>query len=125
LDFLDVVDFDLEGILIAIALAAFAALMVFVGVPLLIFLFETLLIIPVIVVAGVLGRVFFRRPWTLEATADPALDWPHRIEWKVVGWGASSRTAAAMAGIIRSTGALPSQPPASIAAPRPHRRLPR
>jgi hypothetical protein len=103
------------ALLAIIALAAFVVFMIFVGGPLLVFLVETLLIIPIAVVAGVLVRMLFRRPWTIEAT-----DGSRRVEWKVVGWGASSRAAHRMASEIATGGSPESVPP--LDTPRAHRR---
>jgi hypothetical protein len=113
---LDVFDFDGFGLfLIAVAIIVF---MIFIGVPVLIFLVETLLIVPVLVVSGVLSRVLFRRPWTLEATR---IDPPGQtVQWNVVGWGASDRAGDQMAGMIRATGGVPEAP--APEGPHAHRR---
>lgn len=109
---------DLEGIGVVIAIALFVVFMIFLGGPLLVFLVETLLIIPVVLVTGILGRVLFRRPWTIEAT-----DHRRRVEWKVVGWNASSRAADRMEKAIAATGGVPDAPPDDT--PRAHRRAAR
>lgn len=103
------------ALLAIVALAAFVVFMIFVGGPLLVLLVETLLIVPIVVIVGVLVRIMFRRPWTIEAT-----DGSRRVEWKVVGWGASSRAADRMASEIAATGA-PERVP-SLDSPRAHRR---
>lgn len=117
--------FDLSGgidsigaLFISIGLILFVVFMIFIGVPLLIFLVESLLIIPVVLVVGVVGRVLFGRPWTLEASRiRPPGD---VVRWNVVGWGASERAAYQMAGMIRATGGVPAGP--APAGPRARRR---
>lgn len=102
------------AILVVILFAAFVVFMIFVGVPLLVFLFETLLIIPVLLVVTALVRVLFRRPWTIEGT-----DGARRFEWKIVGWRASTGAADRMASQITAHGLPDIEPPG---APRAHRR---
>jgi hypothetical protein len=121
-NFLDFPNFDfgddLAGsILVIVGLILLVVFMIFIGWPLLLFLFETLLIIPITFVAGVAGRVLFRRPWTIEATG------PRRVEWKVVGWRASSRAADRMEKSIAATGGVADEPPDET--PRAHRKAAR
>lgn len=113
LEFVDILDFDLEGILIGLALAAAAVILIFVGVPLIIFLVDTLLIIPFVVAIGIVGRVMFRRPWTIEAVSLSGTR-----SWNVVRWGASSRAAGRMATLIAGVGDLPTDSPGDMATPR-------
>jgi hypothetical protein len=109
---------SVAAVLIVLGLILIVLFMIFVGVPLLIFLIESLLIIPIAVVAGVFGRVFLGRPWTLEAeNGGPS---PRRVVWNVVGWGASERAAAQMAGMIKATGGVPEEP--VFGRPRARRR---
>jgi len=72
-------------ILLAIALVLFAVGAVLLIVPALILVGE-LLIIVAIVGLGLMGRVLFGRPWTVEAQQ---LDVGPAYEWKVSGWRAS------------------------------------
>lgn len=104
------------GLLIVLGLVIFVVFMIFIGWPLLLFLLETLLIIPVTFVIGVIGRVLFRRPWTLEASGGPG----RRVEWNVVGWRASSQAAERMGWIIAAGNTLPAEAP--VLTPRAHRR---
>jgi len=119
-DFLDVpLDFGddfFAGILIILAVAAFIVFMIFVGWPLLAFLFESLLILPVTFVIGVVARVLFRRPWTIEATTEAWRGEPKRIEWHIAGWRASSEAADRMTAAIRATGGVGDTPPTGLAS---------
>jgi hypothetical protein len=84
--FADVDDLPVIGlVLAAVGLVLFAiALFVFVF-PALVLLLELLLTL-LLVILGVVGRVLFRRPWTIEGRRRGA---DHGLEWKVAGWGAS------------------------------------
>jgi hypothetical protein len=87
-------------ILTALALLLFAIAAVMFIVPALVFVGE-LLIIVAIVVLGLMGRVLFGRPWTVEAQqlgAGPA------YEWKVSGWRASLDLVTSIADQLRATG---------------------
>jgi hypothetical protein len=119
LELLDLAELAFWLIVIAVVLS----FMIFVGIPLIVFLFESLLIVPVGLVAGVIGRVLFRRPWTIEAVRTASGE--RRIAWNVVGWRASSVAADRMASAIRGLGEVASQPGRGYAAPRAHRRLAR
>lgn len=74
----------LVGIVVAIVLVVVGLLLIFVVIPLLVALVD-LLILLLLALLGILGRIVFRRPWTIEARAD---DGTIRT-WKVVGWRAS------------------------------------
>jgi hypothetical protein len=79
-DWIDV-PFTEPGWLLLVALAVLLVLgLFFWGLPLLLALVD-LLVIFVVVVAGVVGRVVFRRPWTVEATTGD-----QRLTRHVVGW---------------------------------------
>ena len=109
---------DLIGsILVIVGVIVLVVFMIFLGWPLLLFLFESLLIIPITFVAGIAGRVLFRRPWTIEATG------PRLVEWKVVGWRASSRAADRMERAIVATGVVPDRLPDET--PQAHRKAAR
>jgi apolipoprotein N-acyltransferase len=99
---------------------AFVAFMIFVGVPLLIFLAESLLIIPTVVV-GLAGRVLFRRPWTIEVLKEGGLG--EAIPWEVVGWRASTRAIAQIVGNLEA-GSPPLVGLRRALPPAPFRRLP-
>lgn len=125
-DLLDLFNFNFDfgddiaaGILIVLLVAAFVVFMIFFGWPLLLFLFESLLIIPITFVAGIVGRVLFRRPWAIEATAVQATE-ETEVAWSVAGWRASSRAADQMAAAIRATGDVADDPP--LVTPRAHRK---
>lgn len=118
LNLLDGID-SLTALLVILGAAIVIVFMIFIGVPLLIFLVETLLIIPVLLVLGVAGRVLFGRPWTLEAArVEPP---GATVVWHVVGWGVSERAVGQMAGMIRATGSVPEAP--APEGPRAHRRV--
>jgi len=87
-------------ILAAIALLLLAIAAVMFIVPAVIFLVE-LLIIVVIVGLGVMGRVLFGRPWTVEAQRT---DETEAFEWKVSGWRASQDLVHSVADQLRATG---------------------
>ena len=77
--------FDLfdDNIVIGIAIIIFLVFFVLVGWPLLIALLDVMLLL-LLAVLGVIARVVFRRPWTIEARAGD--DVRH---WRIVGWRAS------------------------------------
>ena len=84
---------------IAIAVIVF---MVFVGLPFLVALGELLLVL-VLAVGGAIGRVLFRRPWTVDAVGP---DGEHH-QWSVVGWRASGAARRFVADRIAATGTAP------------------
>ncbi len=95
--------FDLiEAVSAALAVAVFLVFMFLVGLPFLIALGE-LLVVLLLVVGGVVGRVLFRRPWTIDAVS-PEGD--HHV-WDVVGWRASGNAQSFIADRLRTTGAVP------------------
>lgn len=105
-------DLPVIGILflvVAVILLAVAAVL-FV-IPAVIFLVELSFVLAVVLV-GVLGRVLFGRPWTVEAHRQDAL---HRYEWKVTGWRASSELVRSVAEQARTTGMPTGGTPVPIA----------
>lgn len=83
LDFVDSPSGIVFGIVITITIGVVIALTAFVVLPLLGIAVE-LAIVLVLLGYGIAGRVFFRRPWVIEAKN---LDNPLRSrEFKVVGW---------------------------------------
>ncbi|HEV7759332.1 MAG TPA: hypothetical protein VGO78_10095 [Acidimicrobiales bacterium] len=88
---------DPEGwIFLAVALAVLL-LMVFVVAPIVIAVVDVLGLL-VLAGAGVIGRVVFRRPWTVEARDDDGTV----LTWQVVGWRASDERAADVAELVAS-----------------------
>jgi hypothetical protein len=82
-DFVDVPDdFDVFVVIVAVILALL--LLWFAVIPLLLVLFDVLVVF-VLFVVGVAARVLLRRPWTIVATRDDGTE----IEREVVGWRAS------------------------------------
>jgi hypothetical protein len=63
-------------------------------------------------VVGVVGRVLFRRPWTVDAI-DPA---GTRVAWSIVGWRSSRDTRRFIADRILATGSVPTEAEMSAAA---------
>ena len=108
IDFLDGADVVTLGddlpvvgmILVAVALLLLAIVAVLFIIPALIFLAE-LLIIVTIVGLGLLGRLLFGRPWTVEAQQQPG---GRGFEWKVRGWRASGELVHAVASRLRANG---------------------
>jgi hypothetical protein len=82
-DFLSFDDITPAGILAALAIAVAVALLFLVVWPLVAIAIE-LLIVLLLALAGIVGRVLFRRPWTVEARG--ARD---HLTWEVPGWRAS------------------------------------
>ncbi|MDY7100741.1 MAG: hypothetical protein S0880_06095 [Actinomycetota bacterium] len=73
-----------ETFAIVVVVILVVVLAVFVAVPLLLIIVD-LLVVALLVVVGFVARILFRRPWTVEATADDGT----RIRWRIKGWGAS------------------------------------
>jgi hypothetical protein len=83
------------GVLIVLGLVV--TLLVLVVVPLLVALLDLVLVL-LLAVLGVLARVVFRRPWTIEArSADGAVQ-----RWPVVGWRASRERRDEIAALLAS-----------------------
>lgn len=70
--------------------------LVFWGIPLLLALLDVVVVL-IVLVASVLGRVVFRRPWTVEAVAGDG----ERRTRQVVGWRAAGRAAEGWADELR------------------------
>lgn len=109
--FLDAADDPVTGIALmagAVLLGLFAA---FVLLPLLGLALE--LAVPLVLVwSGVLGRVFLRRPWTIDAVA---LEHPERrVGFAVVGLRRSRRALGALASAIATSG-----PPSALLEAEP------
>lgn len=94
----------LEGIVGIIVIFVVVLFMVFVGLPFLIALGE-LLIIVLLALIGVVSRVLFRRPWTVDAVSPTG---EHHV-WPVVGWKASGAARKFVAERIVATGSVPSE----------------
>ena len=71
------------AILAALTFVIVVAVLVTVVWPLVAIAVEIVLLL-IVFAAGVVGRVLFRRPWTVEARAAHL-----RAEWNVIGWRAS------------------------------------
>ncbi len=91
----------LAGVAIAVAAAVALALFVFVLLPLFGLLLELALVVA-LVSSGLLGRVFLRRPWIVEAAQ---VGEPGRVErFAVTGWRRSGRMRGELEAAIRATG---------------------
>jgi hypothetical protein len=101
------IDDFLGGILVAIVAAAVIALLVFVILPLLGIALEFALLI-MLLASGVFGRVFLRRPWTIEAVRRDASG--DSVTFAVVGWRRSRRAIHDLETAIAQTG-VPAQLP--------------
>lgn len=91
-----------EAIAASVLAIALVVFVVFVGLPFLIALGELLLVL-LLVVGGGVGRVLFRRPWTVDATGP---DGEHH-RWSVVGWRASGAARQVVADRILAAGRVP------------------
>ena len=100
-----------EGIVVVLVIVAVVLFLIFVGIPLLIALGELLFIV-VLAVAGIVGRVLFRRPWTVDAI-DPA---GARHAWSIVGWRSSRDARRFIADRIAATGSVPTDDEVCAAA---------
>lgn len=116
---LDGADDPLVGIVLMVGAVLLAALVAFVLLPLLGLALE--LAVPLVLLwSGLLGRVFLRRPWTIEAVAveEPA----RRVAFAVVGWRRSRRALATLAATVATSGppsALPEAEPAALGGAAP------
>ena len=99
------------GVVVFLVIIALVLFLIFVGIPLLIALGELLFIV-VLAVVGVVGRVLFRRPWTVDAI-DPA---GARHAWSVVGWRSSRDARRFIADRIAAAGSVPTDDEVSAAA---------
>lgn len=91
-----------QSIAVALLVVVAIVFMIFVGIPFLVALGE-LLIILVLALAGLVGRVLFRRPWTVDAVSP---DGDHTT-WAVVGWQASGAARQFIADRLAGTGTVP------------------
>ncbi|HEX5995965.1 MAG TPA: hypothetical protein VFY84_12555 [Jiangellales bacterium] len=89
---------DAVIVLVVVFLAAIAAAALFwwVLLPLLLIAID-LVIVLVLLVLALVGRVLFRRPWTVEATAGNG----ERVTAEVVGWRAALRRRDEIAELLR------------------------
>jgi hypothetical protein len=73
-----------EGIAIAVAVIAVTLIVVFVILPLVVAVVDLVFVL-LLALLGILARIAFRRPWTVDATADDG----EAHTWRIVGWRAS------------------------------------
>ena len=86
------------GILVGIAVVALTALVLAVVFPVIALTLE-LIVLLALLLAGIVGRVVFRRPWHVLARTDDA-----RYRWPVRGWRASGERVDAVAdGLTRGS----------------------
>jgi hypothetical protein len=85
---------------LAVTSVAVVLLMVFFVIPALAFALE-LVIVLLLVGLGVLGRILFRRPWTVEARLAGTNE---GRQWRVAGWRASGEQVTAVAERLEATG---------------------
>jgi hypothetical protein len=93
-----------EGILVFIGLVIVALFLILIGIPFLIALGELLFIVA-LALAGLVGRVLFRRPWTIDAVSP---DGAH-YEWSVIGWHASGSARQFIADRVAATRTVPTR----------------
>ena len=75
----------LTVLLVVVALLAVVLLFVLVGLPLLLALMD-LIVVVALAVGGVVGRIVFRRPWTVEAVSGDGDRWcAHAVGWQASG----------------------------------------
>jgi hypothetical protein len=82
---------DFDGIVVVVAIVAILLLLWFAVIPLLLILFDVLIVIALFSV-GLTSRVLLRRPWTVVATRIDGVE----ITREVVGWSASRDEIAAL-----------------------------
>jgi hypothetical protein len=85
---------------VAVGLAVILVLVVFVA-PLLVAIVDIVVLLAIAGV-GLIGRIVFRRPWTVEARADDGT----MLRWQVIGWRASGEFRARAAESLRA-GVIP------------------
>jgi hypothetical protein len=84
-----------EGLLVGLAIILGVLFLVFVAIPL-VFAVLDLLVVLLLTAGGIVVRVLFRRPWTIEATsADGGV-----LRWQVKGWRASGARRDEIAGLL-------------------------
>ena len=108
------VPIDGEGAVIGILVLVAVVVFVVVGLPVLLALVETIVLV-VGAVAGIVGRVLFRRPWVVEAASN---DGRHH-HWRVVGWRRSGQHRDHVAVLLAAGADLPpaDRPPADGSPP--------
>lgn len=92
----------LDDVLVALVLLIVLAAAVFVVIPLLVALLDVLLVV-LLSLLGVVARIAFRRPWTIEAVASDDT----RLAWHVVGWKQSGALVRDLADRLRVGVPLP------------------
>ena len=96
LDFIDLFDDPISGIVGLVVGVVFVVLLAVFVLPLVLFLGELLLLIP-LALLGVLGRLLLRRPWIIEARCGPSV-----VRTEVAGWRNSSREISRLAAEARA-----------------------
>lgn len=91
-----------EAIAVFIIAIVVVVFLIFIGIPFLVALGELLLIL-VLALAGLAGRVLFRRPWTVDAVSP---DGDHTM-WAIVGWRASGAARQFIADHLAASGTVP------------------
>ena len=99
-----------EGIVVVVVLVALSLFLIFIGIPFLVALGELLLVV-VLAFAGIVGRVFFRRPWTVDAVSPSGA----HHDWSVVGWKASEDARQFVGERIAASGSAPTAEEVSAA----------
>lgn len=99
-----------EGIAVFIFLIVVILFLIFIGIPFLIALGELFFIV-FLALAGVVGRVLFRRPWTVDAVSPTG----EHYQWAVVGWRASGAARQFIADRIATTSTVPTDEEVSAA----------
>ena len=100
----------IEGIAVFIFLIVVILFLIFIGIPFLI-AFGELVLIFLLALTGLVGRLLFRRPWTVDALSPTG----EHDQWAVVGWRPSGAARQFIADRIVTTGAVPTD--AEVSAP--------
>jgi len=97
--------FDLDDLLIFVALVVALVVLVLLVVPLLLVVVDLLflLFLLLLLLLGVAARIVFRRPWVVEATDSGLL----RHTWRIVGWRASGEKVDEIANLLAHGHPLP------------------
>lgn len=93
-----------------VAVVAVVLFAIFFGIPFLIALGEFLFVV-LLALAGFIGRVLFRRPWTVDAVSPGGA----HDTWSVVGWRASGHARQFVAERIAATDTIPTAEEVSAA----------
>ncbi|MEA2435316.1 MAG: hypothetical protein QOG54_2773 [Actinomycetota bacterium] len=102
------------GVFILIALFTIGIALL---LPAVVLFLELLLVIP-LVIAGLLLRILFRRPWLIDAVGF-APDGDDHIVWAVVGYRRSSEAVAEIADQLRRGISIPVVPDGTLLIPKP------